>query len=285
VTLAIEEQFYIFWPFLMFLSAGRYFRFLPMLGVLGILSFGLNLYNIYHDPAAAYYSPFGRFWELMVGASLAWITAKRPHLLSRYSDLQSGCGAMLLVAALIFTNPSRNFPGFWALLPTVGTFLLISGGEKAWFNRAILSSPPLVWCGLISYPLYLWHWPLISFTYIVAGAVSTSKAIVLIVLSVAAATSTFLFIERPFRVRGAGSRQTLGLILAMVVVCLLGCVTMWAAVLPRLSQFKAPTRTEWDFLINRASHPHKNADGIYPIYADRAALTIIIGDSHVAQYA
>jgi peptidoglycan/LPS O-acetylase OafA/YrhL len=284
-SLAIEEQFYIFWPLLMFLSARRYVSFLPMLFVLGIFSFGLNIYDIHHDPAAAYYSPFGRFWELMVGAGLAWITAKRPDLLSRFGSLQSACGALLLLAALVFTNPDRGFPGFWALLPTVGTFLLIAAGERAWFNRTILSSPPFVWCGLISYPLYLWHWPLISFTYIVAGAISTPKAIVLIALSVAAATITFFFVERPFRVRAAGARQTFGLVAAMVVVGGLGCVAMWSAINPRLSHFKAPTKTEWDFLLNRASHPNKNADGIYPIYADRPVLTMVIGDSHVAQYA
>ncbi|MDB5714330.1 MAG: putative acyltransferase [Sphingomonadales bacterium] len=284
-SLAIEEQFYIFWPLLIFLSTRRFVIFLPMLVILGLLSFGFNIYEINHDLAAAYYSAFGRFWELLIGAGLAWLTVKRADILSQFGSLYSAFGALLLLAALIFINPTRDFPGFWALLPTAGTFLLIAGGENAWVNRIILASPPFVWCGLISYPLYLWHWPLISFTYMVAGAISTPKAIVLVALSVAAATLTFWYIERPLRRREASARQTLSLIATMVGVGLLGCLTMESAISPRLSHFKAPAKTEWDFLLGRTSHPDKNANGIYPIYADRSAITLVMGDSHVAQYA
>jgi len=66
-------------------------------------------------------------------------------------------------------NQSRKFPGFWAMLPTMGAYLLISAGQNAWINRKILSNKVFVWIGLISYPLYLWHWPTLVFTEIYAG--------------------------------------------------------------------------------------------------------------------
>ena len=284
-SLAIEEQFYIFWPLLMLLSARRSIPFVPMLCVLGVTSFAVNLYDIQYNPTASYYSPAGRVWELMVGAALAWITAKHPEYLNRWSDLRSVSGMLLILVALLCINPSRAFPGIWALLPTMGTFLLISAGGGAWLNRKVLSSTPFVWCGLISYPLYLWHWPLLSFTYVIAGTVSMPKGLLAIALSVLAATGTFLLIERPLRLRGADRRQTPILVAVMVVVGLLGCAAMWSLVLPRLSEFKAPTRTEWDFLLQRVKNSDKNFNGIYPIFANRTHSTIVIGDSHVAQYA
>src|SRR5690606_32781222 len=78
-------------------------------------------------------------------------------------------GLLLIWLALDRIHPERKFPGGWALLPTLGTALLIAAGPQAWFNRRVLAWRPLVWMGLISYPLYLWHWPLMAFGNLQAG--------------------------------------------------------------------------------------------------------------------
>jgi peptidoglycan/LPS O-acetylase OafA/YrhL len=284
-SLAIEEQFYIFWPMLMYLARRGRVNFIAMFAVLGALSFAINLYDIHHDPTAAYYSPVGRFWELMIGSCLAYLRVDRPQILDRFKNAQSALGAIFIVVSLVLMNPERDFPGFWALLPTVGTFLLISGGEHSWINRKILSTGPFVWCGLISYPLYLWHWPLLSFAYIVFDDISTSKALVLVVLAVAASVLTFLFIERPFRRPSNGAAKPLALLAAMVVVLVCGAVIMTGALRSRLWHFDAPMRTEWDFLKNRTADFDKNGNGIYALHAERPQLALFIGDSHIAQYA
>lgn len=75
----------------------------------------------------------------------------------------------MIAIALGLLNKKAAFPGWWAVLPTIGTCLVISAGPGAWLNRKFLSSRPVVWVGLISYPLYLWHWLLLSFAWIARG--------------------------------------------------------------------------------------------------------------------
>ena len=284
-SLAIEEQFYIFWPLLMYFTRGRHVRFFAMLAVLGLASFAINIFDIHRDPAAAYYSPLGRFWELMVGALLAYLKVHRPRLLEHHPDIQAWIGAALIVAALVLVNQKRAFPGFWALPPTVGAFLVLSAGGNAWINRRILSAAPFVWCGLISYPLYLWHWVLLSYGHILFGEKLPWQAPILVVAAVIAATLTFLFIERPFRVHSAGIAKPIGLGAGMAAVLCIGGLVMAHAAPPRLDSFDAPTKTEWQFLKSRTINSDKNDVGVYPLHADRAGLALFIGDSHLAQYA
>lgn len=99
-----------------------------------------------------------------------------------------------------FIDKDSHFPGIWALLPVLGTVLVISAGPQAWTNRTILSNKIVVWFGLISYPLYLWHWPMLSFAYIIErGALSVYMSSSLVLISIFLAWLTYKFIERPIR--------------------------------------------------------------------------------------
>jgi peptidoglycan/LPS O-acetylase OafA/YrhL len=199
-SLAIEEQFYLFWPLLLAFVWKRKWGFLRIIAVIALASFAVNLYLIGHDQTGAFYSPFARFWELMVGGVLGYINLHRADLNARHKDVQSWLGVMLLAAGFVLLNGSRSFPGWWALLPCFGAFLLLSGGPGAWFNRKVLASKPMVWIGLISYPLYLWHWPLLAFAAIVAGETAPAQwRLVAMIAAVLLAWGTFLFIERPLR--------------------------------------------------------------------------------------
>jgi peptidoglycan/LPS O-acetylase OafA/YrhL len=154
-SLAIEEQFYIFWPLLLALAWKHQWNFLKVTILIAVASFAAEIYLSNNNLTEAFYSPLPRFWELMIGGVLAFIVLHKPQINSRHKNLQSISGAILLAIGFALINKSRAFPGWWVLLPTFGTALIISAGAGAWLNRKILSNKVLVWFGLISYPLYL----------------------------------------------------------------------------------------------------------------------------------
>jgi peptidoglycan/LPS O-acetylase OafA/YrhL len=284
-SLAIEEQFYVFWPLILWGARRVHAKFFIVLCLIAAASFIVNLFDVYKDPTAAYYSPLGRFWELMVGSGLAYAKAHHAQAIGRFKTAQSIVGAILLIGSLALTTPESAFPGFWALAPTFGTALLISSGEQTWLSRRVLSSPPFVWGGLISYPLYLWHWPLLAYCTITFGVTSKAKAAVLVGAAIVAATITFLFIERPFRSRSKDPVLPLVLVVGMVLTLGLGAVVAFGVVPPRLKHLDVPSRTEWDFLRERTKNFDRNGVGTYQLHPERTRQVLFIGDSHVAQYA
>ena len=101
---------------------------------------------------------------------------------------------------MLLISEDKEFPGWWALLPTIGAYLVIDAGPRAWLNRVVLSNSALVWFGLISYPLYLWHWPLLSFARILElGTPPATLRIAAVIASVAMAWLTYRLVERPIR--------------------------------------------------------------------------------------
>jgi len=199
-SLAIEEQFYIFWPIVLMVTWRKGYSFLKITAVTALASLAISLYQTGTDATAAFYSPLARCWELMAGSMLAYIVLHRPDLNNRYKELQSVGGLLLLVIGLIVIDRWKSFPGAWALLPVAGTVLLLSAGPHAWLNRKLLSFKPLVWVGLISYPLYLWHWPLLSYVKILKSQQpSIITVLVLVVASFLLAWLTYRFVERPCR--------------------------------------------------------------------------------------
>lgn len=208
-SLGVEEQFYLAWPVLLWLGHRK------RLGVTGIgimvalASFALNLHMAKTHPTGDFYSPQTRFWELMLGSILA---SRPPRANGPFADTLSVLAAALLVFGLCRIDTGTRFPGTWALVPVLGAMGLIAAGPDAWVNRAVLSHRVAVWVGLISFPLYLWHWPLLAFARIIGSAppgLGTRCALVL--LSIVLAWLTFRFVERPVRM-GAGAGLTVALL-------------------------------------------------------------------------
>jgi peptidoglycan/LPS O-acetylase OafA/YrhL len=200
-SLGVEEQFYIVWPLLLAIAWWRGWNLLWIaLAAVGI-SFGLNVAVVHNHPTATFYLPMTRFWELMLGAALAFATLRKQlKPLAPAGNTMAIVGASLIGAGLITVNDGDFYPGCWALLPTSGTTLLIAAGERAAINRWILSNRLLVGIGLISYPLYLWHWPLFSFARIIEGeAPAPPTAAILILVSAALAWLTYRCVEVPTR--------------------------------------------------------------------------------------
>lgn len=230
-SLGIEEQFYILWPFLLWFAWKRKFNLLMMTMGVACASFILNLIYVQQDMVATFYSPLSRFWELLSGSLLAWFTLYKKSIFTnrqksdgkRIANVLSLSGFLLLTYGFWAIHKETLFPGKWALVPVLGAILIITAGDKAWFNRTILSHKIVVWFGLISFPLYLWHWPLLSFATIVEGDTpSPIIRIAAVALSITLAWFTYRFIERPLRF-GKNTKIRF-LIILMVMMSGIGCI-------------------------------------------------------------
>jgi len=164
-SLGVEEQFYLIFPTIL-ITVWRLKSARLLLVALGASSFVLNVTLVHRHPSFAFYLPLTRFWEFMAGAMLA--DGASNTRFSRFAgsencrirDSASAAGMLLIAGGLLLARDD-GFPGWMATLPVAGTALIIWAGPKSWFNRNFLSRPWLVFVGLISYPLYLWHWPLL----------------------------------------------------------------------------------------------------------------------------
>lgn len=220
-SLGVEEQFYIFWPLLLWAAWKLRFNLIFVMGAIFAASLYLNLAGIESNAVATFYALQTRLWELAFGGIIGLLTtamATSPETsgnkISRWISKRSetgqrqifnACslfGALILTVGYLTINREVNFPGLWAVIPVMGAALLIVGGPTSWVNRTILSHKTLVWFGLISYPLYLWHWPLLSFFRVIAGRPpGVLAALILIALSIALAWLTYHLVERPIRTK------------------------------------------------------------------------------------
>ena len=229
-SLGIEEQFYIFWPVALLLIWKTRRNFVHAAMGLLLLSFAANLVMAQTDRVANFYAPFTRFWELLAGAALAAAELKvaTSPVLHRLGvklarvftpDRVSVIGLGLLLLSILTFNETLNFPGFYAALPTLGAALLLGAGRGALVNRSLLSHPVLVWFGLISYPLYLWHWPLLAVANIVTLNHATLETRAgLVVLSIVLAMLSYLWVEKPLRFGGRNTVKVLGLCFGIAVL-------------------------------------------------------------------
>lgn len=234
-SLAIEEQFYLAWPVALWLLHRLRLPRTPVLGLLVAGSFAWNLSITGTQPNAAFYSTLARFWELGLGGLLAttlaaWgsppaeaAPAASPPRRPWVRDLGSLAGVALLVAGLLVARPGGPYPGTTALLPTLGTALVIGAGPGALPNRLLLARRAIVALGLVSYPLYLWHWPLLSFGSILDGRLpAAGSRVALVALSLLLAWATWRFAEIPAREATLPRRTTGGLVAAVATLGLLG---------------------------------------------------------------
>ncbi|WP_439371519.1 acyltransferase family protein [Bradyrhizobium sp. DASA03120] len=219
-SLGIEEQFYILWPPLLWIAFKLKAAIGRLIVALLVASFAVNIAVSLTDTSSDFYLPISRFWELLAGAALAW----RPdiNLKGGLKHVISLAGmAAVLISARLFASEMR-FPGWLALLPVAGAVAVILAGSNAVINKAILSNRVAVSIGLISYPLYLWHWPLIAFSYVIRGKPPTLfMAFGIVIASLLLAWATYRFIERPVRLSSNRSRPThiVAACVAMVGAC------------------------------------------------------------------
>lgn len=222
-SLGIEEQFYIFWPALLWMAI-RQKAVWPVVAALFLVSFLANVWLSATNIAADFFLPASRLWEFLGGTMLA--LRRQTVLASSVRSWTSLTGFAALFASVVLFKTELRFPGWWALLPVGGTMALIAAGPEALVNRHVLSHRSVVFVGLISYPLYLWHWPLISYAYILRlGRTPTPlMATVLVAASFLLAWATYSFIERPVRFGMHRQRRTRIAVASMVAVGACGLV-------------------------------------------------------------
>ncbi len=220
-SLSVEEQFYFVWP--MFMAMLYRFKAKPgfFISAVAIVSFFLCIHEL--DQPRRFYFPQFRFWELALGAFLSSVHQKLKLGYVNFTWLvEKGgfgvVGVLLVLFGLVYIS-EKDFPSALTILPVLGSGLILLSGENSFTNKYLLGNPVLAWVGKISYPLYLWHWPLFAFTHILFGETpSSSVRAVLVILSFVAAHLTQRYIETPLRFGSNRKRITIGLI--FFTVCL-----------------------------------------------------------------
>ena len=302
-SLGVEEQFYFLWPVLIYATWKFGRRWLGLIGLAVIAaSFLENVAVVSFDPQAAFFLPWSRLWELSLGATLAisqYYRQQRPFpaagpydttvvgwLLQHRCTIYWTCGAALLLASFLIVKGTWEFPGFWALAPSVGTALIILAGPQAWLNRRVLSLRPVVFIGLISYPLYLWHWSLLCFARLVEPAPSGLMSGAALVVAFSLSVATYRYIELPLR-RSRRSQRFLAALCTTLAGCgILGYLVAIQYIparpipqdverltLPRKEDWLSAQNESWTVLPNR-----------YVEVGASAAKTLFIGDSLMEQY-
>jgi peptidoglycan/LPS O-acetylase OafA/YrhL len=209
-SLAVEEQYYILFPiFLMLTWRLGIKRILILLSIIFLVSLGVAQYGSYHFPSAAFFLLPTRGWELLVGVFTAFYLKYNTHLKSHYiNQVLSLVGFVMIVYSIIEFDDTTPFPGLYALIPTIGTGLLIVCAVPKTFAHRFLSLKYIVGIGLISYSAYLWHQPLLAFArHRLLGEISEPLLIALCLTSLVMALFSWKFVEAPFRNRKTLTRN------------------------------------------------------------------------------
>ncbi len=298
-SLAVEEQFYLLWPLLLMALTKRTFV-LPAVCLVTAASLTASVIAVHKNPAAAFYLPQYRIWELSSGGLLAYASLTHAGSLTRLrerrlapaawgatvADAASLAGMALISAALFGLGRDVAFPGAWALIPVSGTILTIAAGPDAILNRLMLARKAFVFIGLISYPLYLWHWPLLSFSAILGYDAGFKVRIALVAIAIVLAIATYQFIERPLR-QAALSTVTMKLLGTTLIFGLLGILARQSLIGPRLN---APWHQDISSAINDWKYPGGLSNVVTPSglllrqSGDSNKKVLYFGDSNIEQY-
>jgi len=293
-SLGVEEQFYIVFPLLLwFLARWNRSTMLIILAALSLLSFAFSVSAVRNQPEAAFYLTPARAWELGLGALLALYG--QSGSMARWSrELLAGIGLLCILAAVVLFDGLTPFPGTAALLPCLGAAaLILAGGQGSSLVTRFLSWRPLVFVGLISYSLYLWHWPILSFLRvrfshvdlppeIAAGAITASFGI---------AVLSWKYIEMPFRRRPPKGPRAVTVVGvtggAMAALVVISMVIWWRAGLPE----RIPAEVRMAYAAARDNNPAQSQcfnkwpeSGLcsFPDHngEDRRPAVLLWGDSH-----
>jgi peptidoglycan/LPS O-acetylase OafA/YrhL len=200
-SLSLEEQYYVVTPLLLMLIA-KYFRrrYLIIVVPLAVFSFVACVIGTYENQSLTFYMLTTRGWELLIGSILA--IAAIPRIKNETAmHLLAWLGLLLILFSMFVFDDETAFPGAYAAVPTIGTAILIYTGRSSVtpVNR-LLSLKPLVFVGLISYSLYLWHWPIIVFSnYLKGVALSDVQNVAMLLLIFAVSAASWRYVETPFR--------------------------------------------------------------------------------------
>ena len=304
-SLGVEEQFYVVWPLLLMLIGPRISARTTVIVIVGfiLLSLALNIGWARHSPNAAFYLPFTRVWQLAVGALLAGIFVARAEkgvtgaaataAFARWpwmNDLMSLGGLGLIGLVILFGNSAD--PQVSVSLPvTIGAALFIAAGPQALPNRVLFSWRPVVYVGLISYPLYLWHWPPLSFLNVMgvdAGTTGLLWRIGAVVFATIAAMLTYHLVEVPIRKRTDMRRLCTRLLAGLGTAAAAGVAVAATGGLPQRTSldhnpfYRTEKMDREDWCSKRYDQPEALYDRAYCVRNDagRDPEIVVMGDSY-----
>lgn len=289
-SLSVEEQFYLFFPLLL-LVVWRFGRSV-VLGVLIailLMSLALAQWGVVNAPSATYYLLPTRIWELLLGALAAlavhfgWVRFSRG-----IEEALGQLGLLMICLSVIAFDEATPFPGLSALLPTVGTILVLLPAQSVTIAHRILSLPVMVGVGLISYSAYLWHQPLFAFAqYRTFGEPPDLLIFALVIVTVVLAYTSWRFVESPFRNRTLTSRAVVfrGGMVTGAVLCGFGVVVVANDGFPSRLSIPASveasmTRTSREAECFDKPGLHEIDDWSCVLGVDAAPEFIVFGDSH-----
>jgi peptidoglycan/LPS O-acetylase OafA/YrhL len=296
-SLAVEEQFYLFFPVIFFIAlkfqakknvAGALLK--TLLPALMVASLAYSAYLTSAQPDHAYYLLPGRFWELACGA-LLFILNNQQKLIVRSRSMREAsiaAGIALIILGLIFSDP-KLFPFPWALLPVLGALCAIAGLASDIDNTSsvgqVLNNRPIIYVGKISYSLYLWHWPVIVLFKWTVGLDSLGTMLAAAIVTVAASVFSYRFVERPIRrSKFIASKPHWKIASSGFVIIALSAVVAAGIFVnqPRISlsvtKDVANWYPEWESTLLE-SRPSANADNLF-----QGHTIYVLGDSHATAY-
>lgn len=225
-SLAVEEQFYLVVPLLLWALWRRIPVWVVML-VLVLASFAYSVYCTQTDMSAAFFSPLSRFWEIGAGclAGFALSNARSKEVIDGWKARQpvllqvlNGASFLALVYSFTLLSETDRLPGWLALPVILGTTMLLLGLSPKSPTHRLLALKPMVAVGLISYPLYLWHWPIISILYILYGGMPPPLVLCYALAgSFVGATATYFLVEKPVRFTKPASWWVPGTLLVLML--------------------------------------------------------------------
>lgn len=221
-SLGVEEQFYYFWPLLIGMFAVKKLGQLILTAIVGLLSFYFCVRFIAEDPDAAFFLMPLRVYEFAIGGILVWAMHTKPNR-NVNLEILLAIGLSLIAYSVFEYDETTIFPGVNALFPCIGAALCIYAGQAKYLGK-LLSNPLSIGIGLVSYSLYLAHWPIVVFyqNYIVADETSSLISIALTLASLAVAVLMYFFVETPFR--KSDGTNTRFLVTSALVALLLLCL-------------------------------------------------------------
>lgn len=301
-SLGVEEQFYLLWPLFLLLMWRVGKGLLTVAVLITALSLTLSVATNFWNPTAVYFLPWNRLWELSAGGLLAYAQLYRvPEPILKGTSLVSSTrststrhvfgyvGTALLLASIAGVNYPNAFPEWWALAPSLGAVLTIYVGPKSHVNRYVLGARPMVGIGLISYPLYLWHAPVLWFGHILESqwVLTPIATVTVVAVSFVAAFLTYRYVEVPIRYSSRGTKIVYELCLLMTVCGTLGYLTYTRAisVRPEPSDVVAVENSvSQDWLTNNANTTWSLGPNNFVLVGNGPHRVLFMGDSNMRQY-
>ncbi|MFT7036050.1 MAG: peptidoglycan/LPS O-acetylase OafA/YrhL [Cyclobacteriaceae bacterium] len=294
-SLGVEEQFYLVWPLIIALIVRLQFNFSLVVLLLIVASFLIGINTVESYKSFSFYLPFTRFWELAVGGLLAssffkmkgknWsldvqrVQAKHANI---FAELFSILGLSLIVFSLFYIDESKNFPGWWAIPSVLGATFLIGAGNNTFISRKLTSSPVVVYIGLISYPLYLWHWPILSYANIIYRELpSVELKLILVLTAIILAVLTYKFVELPIRKKAKQANYS-NLFVKSFIICMLAIFCL--GIMIKFDLIKSRLFHVGQTIVEASSDYDTVGKGVEIVKGKNPNNVLFLGDSYIQQF-